>query len=29
MHVRSYAHIKPFTTLDGSEIREWAGRLLE
>jgi mannose-6-phosphate isomerase-like protein (cupin superfamily) len=25
MHVRSYAQIKPFVTLDGSEIREWAG----
>jgi mannose-6-phosphate isomerase-like protein (cupin superfamily) len=25
MHVRSYEEIKPFTTLDGSEIREWAG----
>jgi mannose-6-phosphate isomerase-like protein (cupin superfamily) len=25
MHVRSYAHIQPFVTLDGSEIREWAG----
>jgi len=27
MHVRSYAQIQPFTTLDGSEIREWAGRV--
>lgn len=27
MHVRSYAALKPFTTLDGSEIREWAGRV--
>jgi len=27
MDVRSYAHIQPFTTLDGSEIREWAGRV--
>jgi mannose-6-phosphate isomerase-like protein (cupin superfamily) len=27
MHVRSYAQIEPFTTLDGSEIREWAGRV--
>lgn len=27
MHVRSYAQIEPFITLDGSEIREWAGRL--
>ncbi len=26
MHVRSYAQIQPFVTLDGSEIREWAGR---
>jgi mannose-6-phosphate isomerase-like protein (cupin superfamily) len=25
MHVRSYQQIEPFTTLDGSEIREWAG----
>ncbi|MCW2966814.1 MAG: Cupin 2 conserved barrel domain protein [Solirubrobacteraceae bacterium] len=25
MHVTSYADIEPFTTLDGSEIREWAG----
>jgi mannose-6-phosphate isomerase-like protein (cupin superfamily) len=25
MHVRSYEEIEPFTTLDGSEIREWAG----
>jgi mannose-6-phosphate isomerase-like protein (cupin superfamily) len=25
MHVRSYAGIEPFVTLDGSEIREWAG----
>ncbi len=25
MHVRSYAQLKPFVTLDGSEIREWAG----
>jgi mannose-6-phosphate isomerase-like protein (cupin superfamily) len=25
MHVRSYAQIEPFVTLDGSEIREWAG----
>ena len=25
MHVRSYDEINPFTTLDGSEIREWAG----
>jgi mannose-6-phosphate isomerase-like protein (cupin superfamily) len=25
MHVRSYDEIEPFTTLDGSEIREWAG----
>ena len=27
MHVRSYAELEPFTTLDGSEIREWAGRV--
>jgi mannose-6-phosphate isomerase-like protein (cupin superfamily) len=27
MHVRSYAQIEAFTTLDGSEIREWAGRV--
>jgi mannose-6-phosphate isomerase-like protein (cupin superfamily) len=25
MDVRSYAGIEPFVTLDGSEIREWAG----
>ncbi len=25
MHVRSYAQLTPFVTLDGSEIREWAG----
>lgn len=25
MEVRSYAEIEPFTTLDGSQIREWAG----
>ena len=25
MHVRSYAQLAPFVTLDGSEIREWAG----
>jgi mannose-6-phosphate isomerase-like protein (cupin superfamily) len=25
MHVTSYESIEPFTTLDGSEIREWAG----
>ena len=25
MHVRSYSQIEPFITLDGSEIREWAG----
>jgi mannose-6-phosphate isomerase-like protein (cupin superfamily) len=29
MHVRSYAEIQPFVTLDGSEIREWAGRVSE
>ena len=27
MHVRSYAELEPFVTLDGSEIREWAGRV--
>jgi mannose-6-phosphate isomerase-like protein (cupin superfamily) len=27
MHIRSYAQIQPFETLDGSEIREWAGRV--
>jgi mannose-6-phosphate isomerase-like protein (cupin superfamily) len=27
MHVRSYQELEPFVTLDGSEIREWAGRL--
>ena len=27
MHVRSYTQIEPFTTLDGSDIREWAGRV--
>jgi len=27
MHVTSYATIQPFVTLDGSEIREWAGRV--
>ena len=27
MHVRSYGEIEPFVTLDGSEIREWAGRV--
>ena len=25
MHVRSYAQLEAFVTLDGSEIREWAG----
>jgi mannose-6-phosphate isomerase-like protein (cupin superfamily) len=25
MHIRSYHEIEPFTTLDGSQIREWAG----
>jgi mannose-6-phosphate isomerase-like protein (cupin superfamily) len=25
MHLRSYGEIEPFITLDGSEIREWAG----
>jgi mannose-6-phosphate isomerase-like protein (cupin superfamily) len=27
MDVRAYAELEPFTTLDGSEIREWAGPL--
>jgi mannose-6-phosphate isomerase-like protein (cupin superfamily) len=27
MHVRPYDEIEPFRTLDGSEIREWAGRV--
>ena len=27
MHVRSYAQIEPFVTLDGSQIREWAGKV--
>ena len=27
MHVSSYGDIDPFVTLDGSEIREWAGRV--
>jgi mannose-6-phosphate isomerase-like protein (cupin superfamily) len=27
MHVRSYRELKPFVSLDGSEIREWAGRI--
>jgi mannose-6-phosphate isomerase-like protein (cupin superfamily) len=27
MHVRSYAQLEPFVSLDGSEIREWAGRV--
>jgi len=27
MDVRSYSQIPPFITLDGSEIREWAGRV--
>jgi mannose-6-phosphate isomerase-like protein (cupin superfamily) len=27
MHVRSYAELQPFVSLDGSEIREWAGRV--
>ncbi|HEY2217338.1 MAG TPA: cupin domain-containing protein [Solirubrobacteraceae bacterium] len=27
MEVRSYDDLKPFTTLDGSQIREWAGKL--
>jgi mannose-6-phosphate isomerase-like protein (cupin superfamily) len=27
MHVRGVDEIEPFLTLDGSEIREWAGRV--
>ena len=27
MYVSSYVDIEPFVTLDGSEIREWAGRV--
>jgi len=27
MHVRSYPQMEAFVTLDGSEIREWAGRV--
>jgi mannose-6-phosphate isomerase-like protein (cupin superfamily) len=27
MHVRSYRELEPFVSLDGSEIREWAGRV--
>ena len=27
MHVRSYRELEPFVTLDGSQIREWAGRV--
>jgi mannose-6-phosphate isomerase-like protein (cupin superfamily) len=27
MHVRSYSELQAFTTLDGSEIREWAGKV--
>jgi mannose-6-phosphate isomerase-like protein (cupin superfamily) len=27
MHVRSYRELEPFITLDGSQIREWAGRV--
>jgi mannose-6-phosphate isomerase-like protein (cupin superfamily) len=27
MPVRAYAELEPFTTLDGSQIREWAGRV--
>jgi mannose-6-phosphate isomerase-like protein (cupin superfamily) len=27
MHISSYAQLQPFITLDGSEIREWAGRV--
>jgi mannose-6-phosphate isomerase-like protein (cupin superfamily) len=27
VHVTSYSELPPFTTLDGSQIREWAGRV--
>jgi mannose-6-phosphate isomerase-like protein (cupin superfamily) len=27
VHVRSYGELEPFVALDGSEIREWAGRV--
>jgi mannose-6-phosphate isomerase-like protein (cupin superfamily) len=27
VHVRSYRELEPFVSLDGSEIREWAGRV--
>jgi mannose-6-phosphate isomerase-like protein (cupin superfamily) len=27
VHVRSYRELAPFVSLDGSEIREWAGRV--
>jgi mannose-6-phosphate isomerase-like protein (cupin superfamily) len=27
MHVRAYRELDPFISLDGSEIREWAGRV--
>jgi mannose-6-phosphate isomerase-like protein (cupin superfamily) len=27
VHVRAYAELHAFTSLDGSEIREWAGRV--
>jgi mannose-6-phosphate isomerase-like protein (cupin superfamily) len=27
VHVRTYDELEPFITLDGSEIREWAGRV--
>ena len=27
MHVRSYRELEPFIALDGSQIREWAGRV--
>jgi mannose-6-phosphate isomerase-like protein (cupin superfamily) len=27
MHVRSYRDLEPFVALDGSQIREWAGRV--
>jgi oxalate decarboxylase/phosphoglucose isomerase-like protein (cupin superfamily) len=27
VHVRRYSEIEPFQTLDGSQIREWAGKV--
>ncbi len=27
MEIRAYEQIEPFTTLDGSQIREWAGKV--